>query len=422
MPTISDILARLRKFPRLWRVLVKVGTRAGVSPQNLVLVETVSRPWWFYRSRGRLKLGKIRRKPPAPVTDADVFLCERLISAFKAASNDQREPEASGAWAHLIDMNYQELANALESGEAHDLANLLASMFQQKITSGFMMQADVSATFSWLGSQILGIKSLDTLVSLAEAIGAVPVDGPEIRMAGLVFDENIATLLTRVDQKLGFKVAFPDIGAPFGLTVDERLITLETPDQIYAAVRLDHAVTTHLALRALEQQSVVEIGGGYGALCHWFLRLHPDVSRYTIVDFPIVNVLQGYFLSRAGLSVSFYGEQLAQVAILPTGALADIETPFGVLVNKDSMTEMPNETMTSYIEWGRRYCNGLFYSYNVEAGIDFLGCTSGCVAAAVDRVGGFRRTRRDPSWLRRGYIEEIYIPDPYTARAVSAGA
>ena|SRR5665213_164740 len=408
MTTISQILARLRRVPWLWKLLVKMGTRVGVSPQNWVLVETVSRPWWLYRSRGRLTLGKIHQQPPASVTDADIALCERLISAFAGATRDPAEQEASGSWAQLLDMHYHKLAEALERADAYDLAELLASMFRQKITSGFMMQADVSATRSWLGSRILSIKSLDALVSLAEALGAILVDGPEMRAAGLVFDESLATLLTRVDQRLGFRVAFPHIGAPFGLSVDGRLITLETPEQIYAAVRLDHAINTHIATRSVEQLRVVEIGGGYGALCYWYLHMKPSISSYTIVDLPIVNVLQGYFLSRAGISVSFYGEKRAQVAILPTGALVQIESPFGVLVNKDSMPEMPHDTMKRYLEWGRTHCDGLFYSYNAEAGLNFLGSRGGCVGEAVDQVGGFRRLRRDPSWLRRGYVEEIY--------------
>jgi hypothetical protein len=308
-------------------------------------------------------------------------------------------------------MHYRELGDALERRDAHDLAGLLASMFQREFTTGFRVQADVSCTASWLGSRILSLKSLDALVSLGEAFGAIPADGPELRRAGLVFDEDIAALLSRIDQALGFEVDFPNVGAPFGLAVGRRLITLETPEQIYAAVRLDQALNTHFPQRFEKPLRVVEIGGGYGGMCYWYLRTNPRVSRYTIIDLPIVNVLQGYFLSRAGVeSVSFYDEPRAQVSILPTSALAEVETPFGALVNKDSMPEMPYDTMVSYLEWGRSHCDGLFYSYNSEAGLDFVGQEEGCVPDAIERIGGFSRIRRDQSWLRRGWVEEIYIP------------
>src|SRR5665213_2743249 len=412
MTTISQILARLRRVPWLWKLLVKMGTRVGVSPQNWVLVETVSRPWWLYRSRGRLTLGKIHQQPPASVTDADIALCERLISAFAGATRDPAEQEASGSWAQLLDMHYHKLAEALERADAYDLAELLASMFRQKITSGFMMQADVSATRSWLGSRILSIKSLDALVSLAEALGAILVDGPEMRAAGLVFDESLATLLTRVDQRLGFRVAFPNIGAPFGLAVDGRLITLETPEQIYAAVRLDQAMRVHLERTAASEIRIVEIGGGYGGMAYWYMRVCPNTASYTIVDLPIMNVLQGYFLSRAlgADKVSFCGEPPAQLSLLPNVALDRVGTPFNVLVNKDSMPEMPYEVMADYIEWGRLNCDGIFYSYNHEVGTTYSGHRISRVAEAIDRIGGFTRMSRDHSWLRRGYAEEIYKP------------
>jgi hypothetical protein len=405
----SRVLNRLDGAPWIRDMLIRAGTRIGASPENWLLLESVSRPWWLYRSSSRPVLGKVERRAPTPVTEGDVVLCDRLIAAFEAA-RDCAEVEARGLWAWLFDLYQRPLAEALERRDTYGLAKLLASMFQEEFTRGLMVHAHVRNVRSRLGSRILSLKSLDALASLAEALGVVPIDGPEDRRAGALVGGDLGELLEMVDQVLGFKLDFPGVGAPFGLTADGRLITLETPEQIYAATRLDQGIDTHLGKGAQGATKIVEIGGGYGGMCYWYLRMRPD-ARYTIVDLPIMNVIQGYFLSQAlGVAaVSLYGEQSKQVTICPDSALAEVETPFGVLVNKDSMPEMPYDTMLSYLEWGRSACDGFFYSYNHEAAVEYRGQRAGRVSEAVEQIGGFTRIRRDPSWLRRGYAEEIYV-------------
>jgi hypothetical protein len=50
------------------------------------------------------------------------------------------------------------------------------------------------------------------------------------------------------------------------------------------------------------------------------------------------------------------------------------------------------------------------YSYNQEAAAPFDGVPQNVVCELVEQVGGFRRVRRDASWLRRGYVEEVFLP------------
>jgi hypothetical protein len=396
----------------LKRVLIGVGTPLGVTRHNWTLLEIMSRPWWFYRSGGRLPACKIVRRAPRSVTDADVALCERLLAAFASATSEDRAPGETrpGIWAWILNTHQRKLAETLERGDAHDLAHLLASMFQQEFVWGIAHGGHLRESESWLGSRILRLKSLDVLLSLAEAIGVSTVENPEQGHAGIAFTDGLGALVLRIDEALGFRVDAPDPGAPFGLAVDERVITLEAPEQIYAALRLDQAIRTHLPQSIGPSARIVEIGGGYGGVCYWFLRMRPKVMGYTIVDLPIMGVLQGYFLAQTlgPDAVSLLGEPPAKVTLLPDSALAEVETPFDVFVNKDSMPEMPYETMIDYLKWGRSNCEGIFYSYNQEATADFLGETQGLVSRAVEQIGGFSRIRRDASWLRRGYAEEIY--------------
>ena len=264
-----------------------------------------------------------------------------------------------------------------------------------------------------LGARILLLKVFDSLVALAEAFGVVAAENPEQGYVGS-FDPRreraLPDLVVELERATGGSLAFPPIGAAYGLAVEGRLITAETPDQVYTAVRLGEAIGLHLSDRGERGLRMVEIGGGYGGGCYWLLSRQPEVVHYTIVDLATVNVLQGYFLAQAlgADAVSFFGEPQARVAILPNHALAEVETPYDVLFNKDSMPEMPYETMVSYLEWARANCEGFFYSNNHEARAPFLEYSQGRVPDAIAQVGGFRRLSREQSWVRPGYVEEIY--------------
>ena len=238
----------------------------------------------------------------------------------------------------------------------------------------------------------------------------MPVEGAEQVDAGLAFEHGLSDLVERVERALGVSSDFPDVGAPYGLRIDGRLVTIDSPEQIYSAVRLDEALRLHLDAGAAKAPSVVEIGGGYGATCYWFLRRHAAVSRYLVIDLPIVNVLQGYFLSWAlgHSTVSLFGEEEAKVAVMPSTALSAIDAPYDVLVNKDSMPEMPQSAVSDYLQWARSTCTGILFSLNQESAAPFLGERQGLVREAIERTGGFSRLRRDHSWVRPGYVEEIY--------------
>jgi hypothetical protein len=400
------VLLSLRGFPWLW-------DRLAATMDNVRLLEGMSRPWWLYRAAGRVPASTVERRSPQPVTSAEVELCERLTVAFAKATSGDRSDGPSGIWGWIVDTHHRQLVETLQRGDALALARLLASMFQEEFVSGIMGDAGIKHHESRFGSRLLSLRSLDCLVSLAEAVGVVPVETAGQGQAGLAFQDGLAHLLARIDEALGFRIDFPNVGAPYGLDIDGRLITQNTPEQIYAALRLDQARCNHLSSRPEDTVDIVEIGGGYGGMCYWFLCMRPSIARYTIVDLPITSVLQGYFLAQAlGPDVvSLFGEPPAQVRLLPDSALEEVDAPFDIMVNKDGMPEMPYATMAGYLEWGRRNCDGLFFSYNQEARAEFHKTwTQGVVPEAIERIGGFTRTRRDHSWLRRGYAEEIYIP------------
>ncbi|HXC46632.1 MAG TPA: putative sugar O-methyltransferase [Solirubrobacteraceae bacterium] len=348
--------------------------------------------------------------------DADVTLCSRLIESYSSAQADDA-PTPEGMWSHdTFQRRQRRLLRALEDRDAPALAALLASMFRADFVLG-MAPGSLGVGKPRLATKFACLNALSKLVALAESQGAVQVENPEQGAVAIALANGCEMLVANTEQKLGVSLDFPDVGAMYGIRIADRLISWDTPDQIYAAARLLAATRAYLSAPRRPLR-VVEIGGGYGGMAYWLLQM-TDL-RYAIVDLPAVNVLQGYFLSQAlgNSEVSFYGEPAARVAVLPTQALADIELPFDVLANKDSMPEIPEHALLEYLSWAHAGCEGIFYSYNQEAAAPFEGTPQNVVPDVLERIGGFTRLRRDASWLRRGYAEEIYMASPPAAAGV----
>jgi hypothetical protein len=253
---------------------------------------------------------------------------------------------------------------------------------------------------------------MSKLVSLAESQGAALVENPEQGTVGVGLADGVDQLMQRLETSLGLSLDFPAVGAAYGVLAAGRLIAPDTPDQVYAAARIRDVIREHFSQRT-DELRVVEIGAGYGGMAYWLMKLLHESLQYVVVDLPIVNVLQGYFLAQTlGHSqVSLYGEGSGRVTILPGHALAAVEAPFDVLLNKDSMPEIPRDALLGYLRWARDACTGIFYSYNQEAAAEFAGTAQNVVPQVLTEVGGFARKRRDASWLRRGYVEELYAID-----------
>lgn len=407
-----EILPRSAMLTSRYRPVRSLGSGAFA----LLMLSSVKHTKWLY-SRGSVPQAEIAARAPHEVSGADLELCERLIAAYqKAKELDQTRSATDGMWSWIYDTRQKELASALDDRDAQALARLMVSMLDRDFVLGMAPGPLVQQTrSSRLARRAWIYKSLDGIASLGEVLGVVPVENPEQGGAGLAFSRGLPALFEAIEEKLGFPLNFPDVGAACGLQVGDRLITPDTPDQIYGALRLAEGLSLYVEQRnsGAGAAKVVEIGGGYGGMCHWFLKLRPKTERYTIVDLPIVGVLQGYFLGRSlgADRVSLYGEPPATVRIMPNLALEEVETPFDALANKDSLPEMPEQTMRDYLRWGAPHCTGTFYSYNQEARQEFLGEPQGVVHEAVSAVGGFHRVRRERAWVRDGYVEEFYLPE-----------
>jgi hypothetical protein len=149
---------------------------------------------------------------------------------------------------------------------------------------------------------------------------------------------------------------------------------------------------------ALAKGPVLEIGGGLGYLAGYAHRLGLD---FTIIDLPMTNVAQGYYLMRAlgEESVVLEGEAARPGAIkVLSPAHLDSTHAYGLVVNVDSLTEVGSDVASSYLSWIVKNA-ACFWSVNHEAN----GFT---VNARLREFPGWT-IERFPYWMRTGYVEEI---------------
>lgn len=96
--------------------------------------------------------------------------------------------------------------------------------------------------------------------------------------------------------------------------------------------------------------NVCEIGGGYGALCHWFMRAFPNAS-YTIIDLPEALLFSRLYVSltRPDLSTS-YGLDKTNfgVRFLPNYMAEKLVGPFDLVINTLSLSEMSEYQVRKY--------------------------------------------------------------------------
>lgn len=344
----------------------------------------------------------------------DVAIAARLLRAYRLADPDQEQLSGShraDLWSDIAE-GQQRFSSILLRGDAEELARCLCNVSRHDASVGITQGP---AEFDRIIHQasyrdFLGLMAKDKLVSLAEAVGAIPVENPEQGAYGSSLQRDCSELVDGISERIGIDITPPDI--------DGGLLKLDTGRGLFGERDANAIYTAWLLKRILEgreQPRVCEIGGGSGRVAYWSHRL--GLTSYTIVDLPHVNVVQGYYALKnlSENQVSLYGEHrpgeaLDRVEVLPTHAIADIDTPsFDVVLNQDSFPEIHRETVGEYLGWIGKTCTWLLVSINHENKPPrHDGAPQLSVPEVIQDVGGLTLAQRWPYWLRKGYVVELY--------------
>ncbi|HMJ35007.1 MAG TPA: putative sugar O-methyltransferase [Baekduia sp.] len=373
-------------------------------------LKMLARPQWLFATHVAIPHRPVTFTAPGDSEQDDLELCQRIIDAYGRAHEGYGD--LSAIWTGKIGRYSSGLDAALLGRDPEVVGEQLRWLFRRSFLCGISTPIDyedraVPRTWS--------LMTYDSLVSLAEAVGAIRAENPEQGLAGRAFVEGIDRLPGRIEERIGVSLDFPRVGAPYGILIGDRLIIRETGRHVHAAIRLHEVVRTHLPGPPPEPGvRIVEIGGGFGGVAMWYLRLLADrPGSYTIVDLPLMNAFQAYFLGRiyGPDAIELFGEEHsagARVRVVPPQWLQGGDARADIVFNQDSMPEMTETAARSYLAWMDENVTGLFVSCNQEVGDQDGLPTQLVVSEMAGDYERIERFARQPSWTRRGYVEEVY--------------
>jgi hypothetical protein len=351
-----------------------------------------------------------------PDADADPSreAAERVVAAYQRAVAANAVPPVRD----MLDAQQRDFVVALTEGRTEAVRLALARMFHTRLVCGLgHVDASHPAILLHPGADALRLqlRLTDTLVSLAEAVGVARVTCPERDPVGRMkpLDVDLYALLGQVEAATGLDVSFPKVGAAYGGWIDGRLVTVDSLAHSHTVLRVQQ-------LGAKSGAQFAEVGGGYGCLA--CLMYRAGYQNYAMYDMPWVNALQGYFLIMAlpPGSVRLFGESesTGSLQVLPYSELDHAaEHSVDLVINTDSLPQLGEVTARKHVAAIHRILRGNFVSVNQETPGDRPHCV---VADVVAEHGGFRGVSRHRSWVRTGFVEEVFTRRDAVALAAAA--
>ncbi len=405
-------------FPSVLFFLQRTVFRVAAQFDIFIAFRLIRRPEWLLMPRAMHKASLTFSNAPV-LKPSDVVLAARVIQSYACANEalQSRHPgvEPGTLWDLLIQTHYSQLHNLLLNGNKDSLAEFFSRVFQTETVNGYTNGTTFNAMPHRWWTFAVAIEV--NLVCLAEAVGVVRAECPEQGVIGYALQPDGDKVIEKLEQHFGFRVEAPTVGAARGVMLGNRFLTREVCSQIYTAYRIREALNS---FGTQTQLNIVEIGGGYGGLCLWLHRLLGErIADYVIVDLPITNAVQSYFLTNTlNKEVRLFGEsrnsELSEntVKLVPHFALSDLAGSYNVLINQDSMPELPSKEVDRYLSWASQNVDGLFFSFNQEAFSVVSGTPQVLLPEMVAHYENFERLTRHTSWDRRGYVEEVYRVTP----------
>jgi hypothetical protein len=418
LTSFAQALSRLlHKHPRVLFGLQRRWLRVGYEILDFtVATRVIRRPEWL---RGYSKPLPSEFAPRlAPDKAADEMIAARIISSHRQIKLREKRADVpslqDSMWGMFLQEEYAALRRLVEQGDTDGLARYLSSIFRSEAVNGYTFGSKFDPFPHRWWYLPVGIEL--SVVTLAESVGILRAECPEQGQIAYWRNEHTEErLIGQLESFFSMRIEAPRTGDARGILFGGRFLTLETCSQIYTAHRMRDAINREIA--ASVELNIVEIGGGYGGLCYWMHRLlGKRINRYVVVDLPEVNVVQAYFLSSLETrELLLFGEEKrkdkSRIDLIPHWMLSDLDLRPNVFINQDSMPEMPQAEVERYLSWGSDNVDGLFFSFNQEAYSPWRGVPQVHVPAVVGRYPRFRRIARNASWVRRGYVEEIYRRD-----------
>ena len=390
---------------------------ASFEPDVPELTQQVMQAWMQHEIGSSLPTIPGGVTPDIEATPIDVAIAERLLAAYSLSDRERTRyfPAAEDMWSSIGKLQ-QKFFALLASGNPEALAAYLCNMARHDgtigITQGVQEHDFILSHPDYAYFRRMMIK--DKMISFAEATGAINYECPEQGPCGEYLHGDIDVLLQKLEAKVGISLTPP--------AIDGAMIKVPAGGGLFHDRDL-YAQFTAWSMRELVGPGapVCEIGGGVGRCAYWAQRF--GLGRYTLIDLPHINVLQGYYLIKSlpENTVALFGESVqdANVRVVPSFAKDHAtEDEVEIVLAQDCLPEFHKDIALDYIAWSRRFSRTYLYSINQEGAAaytqDFCAPADendpkqNVVRELVAQSGGFRNVMRAPYWLRKGYAAELF--------------
>jgi hypothetical protein len=333
-----------------------------------------------------------------PLADHEV---QRLLTAYRASEPESYYAEES-MWQQFFGSRLGKLHEIFMRGSIPEARRELANPGTNQLFYGFdNIFFDFTQQMRWESHQQREFAQicLSELLTLAEAFGVLRCENPEAgewRNSRLTSD----AVIDRLDTAFGVGIEFPNpYPLEYGVATRRGVASYRSVHALYQALR------ARQLLQKLEVPCVLEVGAGLGRGAFYALRFSP--MRYDIVDLPFTMLSQGYFLmSTLGAEkVRLAGEPYLTtpgcVNLLLPDEFLNGEQRYDLVINVDSFPEINRRNAQQY--WNKiENCSNSFFSINHE----FNELTVKELYKDSPRI---QSVTRHPSWMRRGYVEELIV-------------
>jgi hypothetical protein len=255
----------------------------------------------------------------APDQIDDAALVARIIAAYQKSAATMRPSNSS--WETTFADLKRDVHEALVAGNGTAVQRMLREPKTNDLFYGFdnMCRSVGTDQPIW---ELTGFQCYQDILLLCQAIGARRLWNPGYSTVHLPL---IETLLSSLDDALGFEAVFPNpFAGEVGLATLRGTISYRAVQALYQAWRISHLLTG---------RRVLEIGGGLGrtALYAW----HSGIRDYTLIDLPLTGVAQAYFLGRSlgPDAICLFGEDRPGIRVLPPSAFLEASDRYGLVLN-----------------------------------------------------------------------------------------
>ena len=288
-------------------------------------------------------------------------IIEKIIETYLKYS----EMHTSGVWTWITDQQ-NTLFKLLQNKDNLNLKKLYANLFRDKNVSNGLVSHNL------LGGQSSDWKSDACPKAHAEYSDKVFIEGLESRKKFinlLLQDINTCKDLTGFNNISDLN--FPLIGNPYGVILDDTLITSDQPRHYYDAKRV-YDITSDI-----DNPVILEIGGGYGGMLMNLFKVFGS-KKFTYANIDILPTALSFiymidnFLSENEVFIN-HGNNISANMIEKHNVILNIcskdsinlERDVDIVVNSHSLSEMSFDDITKYMNIIEN--NNALYFYHINS-------------------------------------------------------